>query len=744
MTWLDRLHGAVERWLEAERDQLPLWLPVAIGAGIVLWFALPRARSWTACGFAALAMAGLAAAASRGGRAAAAIALGMLGVAAGLGLIAWRAERVGASVLARPAVVRLDGEVLRIEPLVARGLVRLTLAPRSAGIDTAGRRWPLPQAIRVNLRAEDMPHVGEGGRLRLGARLMPPPGAAVPGAYDYAQTAWFTGIGATGRGFAPVTVLDAGRAEPGLRAALTAHILARLPGSAGGVAAALATGDMGGIEQADSDAMRAAGLAHLLSVSGLHITAAVGATMAVVLRLLALVPALALRVRLPLVAAGAGACAAIGYTLLTGAEVPTIRSCVASLLILVALALGREAMTLRLVAGGALVVLAFWPEALAGPSFQLSFAAITAIVALHEHPAMRRFGEAREEPRWRSLARGTVLLLATGVIVEAALMPIAVYHFHRAGLYGAVANIVAIPLTTFVIMPLEALALLLDAIGAGAPVWWLTNVGLQALLRIARLVASAPGAVSSWPVMPDGAFALMVVGGLWIALWRTTLRQWGALPLIAGLLWTTLSPPPDLLVTADGRHAALRLVDGRVALLRERVGDYMRDVLATNGGVLDASLLDDAGDARCSADLCVATVVRGDRRWRVVLTRSAYPVPADRLATACRGADVVVSERRLPRSCRPRWLRLDRDTLAQTGGVAISFASGRIVTTRQRGDDHPWVDPPRLPAPAFSRSAEAVPTACPGCVPAGAYSAAGHRSGWRGRAAPSSPRAGNI
>ncbi len=274
--------------------------------------------------------------------------------------------------------------------------------------------------------------------------------------------------------------------------------------------------------------------------------------MFVTLRLLALWPWLAIRVRLPLVAAGMGALAAIGYTLLTGSQVPTIRSCVAALLVLAALAMGREAMTLRLVAAGAMVVLAVRPEALVGPSFQLSFAAIVAIVALHEHPRVRGWFEPREEARARRLLRGLGSLLLTGVVVEAALMPIAVYHFHKAGLYGAAANIVAIPLTTFVVMPLEAGALVLDTVGLGGPLWWLTDGALRGLLWLAHVVADAPGASLAVPSMPLGAFLSMIAGGLWLALWSTRVRWVGVLPIVVGAVWAALTPPPDLLVTGTG------------------------------------------------------------------------------------------------------------------------------------------------------------------------------------------------
>lgn len=687
-----RAGAGLERWLEAERDQLPLWLPVALGAGIMLWFLMPAPRGWGTAWLALGAIGMGALAAGREGRALRVLGVGALTAALGLSLVWWRAEGVAAPVLARPIVTTFSAMVERTEPLTARGLVRLTLRPGDA-LDGRGRPITLPPRVRVNLTVADAPvRLGRGAEVRLRARLMPPPTAAVPGAYDYARQAWFDGIGATGRGFAPVEVRRPGRGESELRASLSRHITERLPGSEGGVAAALATGDVGAIGETDAEAMRRAGLAHLLSVSGLHITAVVAATMVAVLRLLALSPWLALRVRLPLVAALAGAAAAIGYTALTGWQVPTIRSCVAALLVLAALAMGREAVTLRLVAMGAVVVLLLRPEALAGPSFQLSFAAITAIVALHEHPRLRAWFGPQEDRGWRRWGRGLLSLLATGLAVELALMPIAAWHFHRAGLYGALANIVAIPLTTFVIMPLEALALLFDLAGLGAPAWWLAGHALGVLLWLARVVAAAPGAVAALPAMPAGAFALMVAGGLWIALWRTRWRRLGVVPLAVGAAWALVTPAPDLLVTGDGRHLALRMGDGRLALLRERAGDYTRTMLAENGGVDgELPLIDDQAGARCSRDLCLAEVAAGGRTWRVLATRSAYPVPWRELVAACGAADIVVSERWLPDGCVPRWLKLDRATLARTGGVAITLGQGRVATVRRAGDQHPWV-----------------------------------------------------
>ncbi len=238
-------------------------------------------------------------------------------------------------------------------------------------------------------------------------------------------------------------------------ARLADHVRSRLGGSPGTIAAAFASGDRGAITQADEDAMRDAGLTHLLSISGLHVSAVIAATYLLAIRLLALWPWLALRVRLPVLAAALAALAGIAYTLLTGAQVPTIRSCIGAVLVLLALALGREPLSLRMIAVAAFVVLLAWPEALVGPSFQMSFAAVIAIVALHGCAPVRSFLALREEGWLARTARHGLMLLVTGLVIEIALMPIVLFHFHRAGIYGAFANVIAIPLTTFVSMPLD-------------------------------------------------------------------------------------------------------------------------------------------------------------------------------------------------------------------------------------------------------------------------------------------------
>ncbi|WP_324743095.1 ComEC/Rec2 family competence protein [Tsuneonella sp. CC-YZS046] len=696
-TRLSSVAGAIERFLGRSGFDRGPWLTVALAGGIAAWFVLDGPVQWAFASGMALIVAAVSFRLLRGetryprlSTALAALAIAfLLGV-----LVVWsRSEMVGAQPLARPVVATFDARVIENIPQPALDRVRLVVVTREP--DTAR-----PIKVRLNLKeSADARGLREGAVIRLRARLMPPAPPMLPGSYDFARTAWFSGLSATGSVIGKVEILEPGSEGPGLSAlknSLSAHVRKQLGGSPGSIAAAFASGDRGAIAPEDEVAMRDSGLTHLLSISGLHVSAVIAAAYLMAMKLLALWPWLALRVRLPVVAAGVGALVGIGYTLLTGAEVPTIRSCAAAVLVLIALALGREPLSLRMVAVAAAFVLLLWPEALASPSFQMSFTAVIAIVALHSSAPVRAFLAPGEQGWIMRGARQGLMLLLTGVVIEFALMPIGLFHFHRAGVYGAFANVVAIPLTTFISMPLIALALLLDLAGIGGPAWWLAGKSLELLLALAHWTASQPGAVTRMPAMANFHFALLAVGGLWLALWRGPIRLWGLFPALLASILVLISPGPDVLVSSDGRHVGITGEGGRLLVLRDSRSSFTRENLVELAGMDGEPLpLSQWRGARCSPDFCVAALKRGGREWHLLMARSRELVAERALAAACERADIVIADRTLPRSCKPRWIKADRRMLRETGGLAIDLAGQSIRTVAEDQGQHGWWRPGR-------------------------------------------------
>lgn len=678
------LPGLWTRLAERERDQLPLWLPVFFAAGIAAWFLLPWAgqRLALAVVLGGVALAGLA------------VRMRPLWIAAllaltGLAAAEWRCRDVAHPVLAARQTLDLAGVVEAVERRSGRDQVRFLLVPDATA---------LPRRVRISIKGSGPPGLAPGARVTLRATLTPPAAASFPGGYDFARRAWFAGIGATGFPMGPVTIVapppppsDALAWLADVRARLTLRIATQVRGDAGTIAAAFVTGDQGAIPQDTAQAMRDSGLAHLLSISGVHIAVVVGGTMWMIRRTLTLIPWLALRWPVKTIAVAGAAFAGIAYTILAGGEVPTVRSCLATLIVLVGILLGREAFSLRLLATGAFIIMALRPEALLGPSFQLSFAAVIGIVALYESPVGRWLTTPTEGEGWpRKFVRHGLSLLVSGMVAELTLSSIGLFHFNRAGLYGVFANLLAIPLTSFVIMPLLLLSLAADALGLGHFAYPAVGWSMRLLIGIADATAALPGSVVRSPAMPMLAYALIIAGGLWLALWRSRMRIAGAAVAALGLAIGGMAVPPDLIVSGDGRHAAIVQSDGSLAFLRERAGGYIRDMWGDATAATAQPALIDLPSARCTRDACVTDIARDGRRWRLLATLSRDRIDRPVFEPACAAADIVVSDRRMPRWCSPRWLKLDRAALGESGAVAVWFDGRRIETVHERLGDHPW------------------------------------------------------
>ncbi len=385
---LDALRGRLAAALEAESERRTWFnlLPVAFGVGIGLYFVADREPLWWGPGLALLLLAaGAWLARARRGAFMALIALAM--VAAGLQAGLWRTARVEGPMLERTMIAPLSGFVESVEERTDD--LRVMLAVTGFGSLPDGAR---PERVRFTLRKGAA--VAPGDHITVSARLMPPPDPARPGGYDFHRDAFFRGIGAVGSGLGaaarsppphpPPFAVTANAAIDAARNAMTERIARLIGGQAGAVAAALVTGKRGLISEETNEALRAAGLYHIVSISGLHMVLAAGSVFWIVRALLALSVGVALAWPVKKIAAGAAMIVATAYCVFSGAEVATVRSLIMTLIMLGAILCDRPALSMRNVAIAALIVLAREPDALLGPSFQMSFGAVAALIAFAE------------------------------------------------------------------------------------------------------------------------------------------------------------------------------------------------------------------------------------------------------------------------------------------------------------------------------------------------------------------------
>lgn len=685
--------AALGALLQAERDRWVLWMPPALGLGIGLYYALPwEPGPMLAGGLLAAALVLLAAAWRWWPAAIPAGALVL--VALGFATATWRTERVAAPVLQKRLVAEVSGRVVQVDTRDS-GAERLTLDRVAI---TGLAREATPWKIRVTLRAADEA-VGIGARVTVRANLSPPSEPVMPGAYDFARAAWYQRIGAVGFAIGPSRQMPAEMPEDAieawrlgladLRHAITARIVAVLPGDAGAVAAALITGERSGISRETEEAYQASGLAHVLSVSGLHIAIVSALLFFVVRGGLALFETVALRYPTKKWAAAAAIVGTFAYALLAGWQVAAVRSFLMSALVLLAVILDRNALSMRTVAWAALALLLVAPEVLLDASFQMSFSAVVALIAVYE--ASSPFDWARGRPgRLAIVFLGGAAL--TTLVAGFASAPFAAYHFNRFVDYGLLANLLAMPLSNFWIMPFAVLAMFMMPFGLEAlglvPMGW----GIEAMNAVAELVAGLPGAVQLVPAMPPWAVLAIAGGGLWLCIWRLAWRWLGLLPILAGCIAPWLARSPDLLVDGEARLMAVRAAEGGFMLSNRRAAGGMvaetwgrRLAEAAWRGWPGPGTTSMDGQLRCEQDGCL---------WRHGGLKIALARKAEAIAEACATADIVVASEPVRGRCRGPRLVIDRFDVWRRGAHTIRFhEDGRFTVATVAGErgQRPWV-----------------------------------------------------
>lgn len=693
------LRARVASLLGAEWDRLVLWLPVALAGGIVLYFSLPVEPPWWLLLLALPpAILGLVLRPDRP------LAAWLCGLAAafllGLGTPALHAALAPPMPELPRGAVEITGRVTDLEALPEG--VRLTLDRVRLGPEAP----ELPRRIRLRLQRGDPLRPEPGSVIRVRALLRAPAPPVVPGGWDFQRSAFFEGLGGTGFaiGRAEVVADVGGRPLARLRAEVERRVAEAIPGSAGAVAAALLTGRQRAIPPEDIRAMRDSGLAHLLAVSGLHIGIVMGVAFAAAAGLLRLFPPLLARTDIRKWAALAALLAGFGYLLLTGAAVPVQRAFAMAGLVMLGLFLDRTALSLRTVAAAAALVLLLRPDLLLGPSFQMSFAAVLALVAGFEtlRPRLDRLRQAAGW--WRRPLLWGAGLLASSLLAAAATLPFGWHHFGRMQWYGVAANALAVPLTSLLVMPAGMCGLLLMPFGLEGPALRVMGAGVEGILAVAHAVSSWPGAAGAAVPLPAAGAALCGVGLCWLCLWRSGWRFAGVSIMALGLALGLWQRPPDVLVSADSRWILLRTAAGAFAERGRGAAAFQREAMLRSWALPLALPLPRAGEAAGGAIRCGAAACRiGLPGGEVLVLRPAAAADRPRLSPeACGGVVLVVSAAPVQGRC-PGVAVIDRFATWREGAHAAWIAAGqtRVVSDRMWRGDRPWVLPPPRPrAPA--------------------------------------------
>lgn len=672
-----------------QREHLFLWVPVFIGIGAGAYFALPFEPPLL---FAAAPLAVLAPVILARGRPVIFPFLLLLFFAA-LGFTAGQARTHFAytPILQKKInVTEVTGIIESVEDIDTGRRILLKDV-------TIEKLPPERTPVKIRLTMKKAQDFRPGDRVHILAGLNPPAEPVMPGAFDFQRYMYFQQIGAVGFVYKNLSppVREASKFNnfiENLRLAIASRVNGALPPAVAPLSTALVTGHRAAIADDDNTAMQNSGLAHLISISGLHIGIFSALVFFVSRFLMACSQKLALNHPIKKYAAILAFFAALFYSLIAGGSIPTQRSVIMIGLAYFAILLDRSPFSLRLVAFAAAAVLLAAPENLVSASFQMSFAAVAALIVVFD--ALR--------PWWVERNReGGVFtkffLYVTGVclstiIVTIATSPFTLFHFQQLALYGIIANALAVPVTTFIIMPAMVIALL--AMPFGLDFWPLQvmGMGVQAVQDIAHITASLPHATPHLAALPALSLPFAASGLLFLGLWQGRLRVLGALPLFAALVIAGSHHRPDIFVSPDFRLAGFVAGDGNLYLSTRRNNKFTAENWERLLGLSQGSAKSwpsegGAGGINCDSSACRLEL--HGHKISFLRTREA-------VAEECNWAEAVIAfdvvKKDLPRGVCSGVIILDKFDGLREGAVALKLnPSGITVETANnlRGN-RPW------------------------------------------------------
>lgn len=681
-----RLQQVFDKWHKAEAGRFFLWLPVCLGAGMAVYYALGfEPGPWLHAALPVL----LAMLFTRRflPRGAGLLLLALALMALGASYAKFRADRISLTMLDAPLPIRLVTGTVDALQYVDKG-VRITLEDITIkGLPTE----KTPERVRISFRAKQMPELVLGERISLRAALLPPSGPAMPNAFDFSRYFFFRHIGAVGYAIPPITH-EGKTPRSGVlkwldekRDALTASIHRTLPGVNGAVAAGLITGDDAAITEQVNDELRAANLLHIIAISGAHMVVIGGIVFVVLRSLLVLIPGFGLRPAVKTLTAFLTLLAITAYVAITGFELSAVRAYVMLALVLLSILLRRDAQPLRSIALAALIMLAYDPSDVIEPGFQLSFAATLALIAAFDvwfkEPLLE--GASLMQKGFRLF---TFLLLST-LIAQAATTPIILFHFNNITLYGVIANIVLTPVVSFILMPMVALYFVFLPLGIESWALYVMDYGIDAMLYVAHVIASWPHSIMYLRAPTEWGIAMSTLGLLWICLWQSRARRYGVVAFVAGVLSLLLVHSPELFLGPRAAQIALKTEKGYVQL-RGKSTSLFAELWANGVGqasFIEYRLAKPLKEAECTRDGC-------DVRLRGKRLHISHTI-AD-IKKGCPDADVWISGYRFypeeRERCKPGMTFIDRTDFDANGTYWAQGEPLRWSNTRAQQGRRPW------------------------------------------------------
>ncbi len=527
--------------------------------------------------------------------------------------------------------------------------------------------------VRIAFRhkpKESAPNFGDV--ISTSAILRPPPKPVSPDGFDLKKYIRFQEIGAVGFSVSEYQLIEQknGFWIENLRLKLIENIRRQSHGIEGEVLIALLTGERGGIDPHVLQNIRAAGLAHLLSISGLHLGLVAGFLFFVFRCFMSTSSFIALNFEIKKWAAFFAWIGIGFYLLLAGAPVPAGRAYIMTSFVLFAVILDRTAISLRVVSLAAISLMLVRPEYVFQVGFHLSFIAVTSLISFYEYYKNASKNASRHLGVLQSAKKYFAATALTSFIATCATAPYTAYYFGYLSTYSILSNLIAVPLMALWVMPLAFLSVLFWPLSFSSFFISLAAFGIGIILEVSEYISALPLSVMQVLKFDFSLLVFMVFGLYWLFIWKTKWRLFGGVVTLFAILLSFFSTTPDIWVDPEAKIIAIKDVDNTLLVSSLRRGKFAVDVWRKEAAIDAQNIVlwpeigaSQSGNMQCDRQGCVF------RKSGMVV---AFPRTKMALLKDCQRANYVIATFRVPQGvCHVSHRVIDRRYILRNGAQAI-------------------------------------------------------------------------
>ena len=445
------------------------------------------------------------------------------------------------------------------------------------------KHFKLKKSSKIRIKAHKFPeNIQSGDIILFSAKLSPPSKPVSPYAYDFSHFAYFAGISAVGFATTPIKLYSKQNSKifsqiDIFRNYITKSFITIIGERNGNIAAALIVGKRQGIDRHIMENIRKAGLAHLFAISGLHLTIVTFFFFILFRKIFALSVFIATKYNIKKIAAIVGIIASFFYLIISGMAISAQRAFIMVLIVLIGILIDRNSSTMRSIAVAATIILLLEPESVFRPSFQMSFAAVIGLCSFYE--SYRRLYIHNLFYRFCGYFSSIAL---SSMVASLATTPYTIYHFNYFSLGGIFSNLIAIPFTTFIILPFGIISAILIPFNLAGLSSFIMSIGINSLIYLSDKIGNMPYSSLLIHTFNNSSILLITLGILWLCLWRYNWRFLGIPVILLGTVIGLNYKTPDILM--NEKMVAVKGGDGKLYFLSKYRKNFVNKTWISQNG----------------------------------------------------------------------------------------------------------------------------------------------------------------